>query len=125
MYQTDPSSPCSNGAVRLVGGRDRFEGRVELCIGGTWGTVCQDVFWGDADAQVICRQLGYENPSEALAVTAQEYGIGTGPIYLNGLNCTGKEGRITDCQTINFGSLRFCTHESDTGVICRGMHTIK
>ena len=98
---------------------------MEICIGGTWGTACQDVFWGDADAQVICRQIGYENPREALAVIAgEDYGSGTGPIYLNGLNCTGNETRITDCQTLNQGGLRFCTHLDDVAVICRGTHKL-
>lgn len=118
---TDPSASCINGAVRLSGGRDRFEGRAEICIGGEWGTICQDLFWNDVDARVICRQLGYENPQEALAVTAQEYGLATGPIFLNGLNCSGSESRITDCPTLNLGFLRFCTHSQDVGVICRGM----
>ena len=118
----DPSAACVNGDVRLADGTSRFEGRVELCIGGTWGTACQDVFWDDTDAQVICRQIGYSNPREALAIGARDsYGVGTGPIFLNGLNCTGNETRITDCQNINIGALRFCTHDSDVGVICRGI----
>ena len=31
---------------------------MEICNNGIWGTVC-DNFWGTADAQVACRQLGF------------------------------------------------------------------
>ena len=44
--------------MRLVGGQSPNEGRVEICLEGQWGTVCDD-FWGSVDAQVACRQLGY------------------------------------------------------------------
>ena len=116
----DPNSPCMNGQVRLFDGRNQFEGRVEICVGGQWGTFCEDRFWDNTDAQVICRQLGYENPLEALAVTAREYGPGVGRIFRNGLNCSGRENRITECPLVNAGFFGFCTHAQDTGVICNG-----
>ena len=51
-------APCTNGDIRLRGGRNRFEGRVEICINNQWGTVCDDA-WGTTDANVACKQLGF------------------------------------------------------------------
>ena len=57
---TDPNADCKNGAIRLASGTSQYEGRVEVCIGGEWGTVCGDRFWNDRDAEVVCRQLGFD-----------------------------------------------------------------
>ena len=44
--------------IRLVGGGNATRGRLEVYYGG-WGTVCDDDF-GDVDATLVCRQLGFK-----------------------------------------------------------------
>ena len=47
----------TEGEVRLADGETANEGRVEVCVDGLWGTVC-DHTWGAAEARVVCNQLG-------------------------------------------------------------------
>ena len=49
---------CKHGDIRLAGTSYSTVGRVEICLNGTWGTVCSNNF-DDIDAGVVCKQLGY------------------------------------------------------------------
>ena len=59
LFYVEPGYiPCTNGdTIRLRGG-NATSGRVEICNNDTWGTVCDDL-WGNIDAQVACRELGF------------------------------------------------------------------
>ena len=55
----------TTGETRLVGGRDKYEGRVEICLNGTWGTVDSDRFYYN-NSIVVCRSLGFPTVGELL-----------------------------------------------------------
>ena len=67
LYPYSGRGNCSDGAIQLVGGETELEGRVEFCMDGVFGTVC-DSDWVINDATVICRQLRFAQQGELLCV---------------------------------------------------------
>ena len=86
---------AAEGTVRLVGGDNLLEGRVEIFLLGQWGTVCNSG-WDLVDATVVCHQLGYLRAVGAPRSAA--FGAGSGPSWYNNVQCTGTERNLTDCS---------------------------
>ena len=50
---------------------------------------------------------------------AATYGVGNGPIFLDNLDCTGKEENLLGCS-VDKRAEHVCTHEEDAGAKCGG-----
>nr|XP_023415613.1 deleted in malignant brain tumors 1 protein-like [Loxodonta africana] len=103
-------------ALKLVNGRGRCSGGVEVSYQGTWGSVCDDG-WGLKEAQVVGRQLGcgqvVSGPHGA------HFSPSFGKILLDNVQCSGEEQHLALCAH-NTWFTHNCGHEEDAGAICLG-----
>ena len=129
---------CVTGDVRLVGGSNPLEGRLEICYYNQWGTICSSNMTPQV-AQVACRQLGYAGSvlhtcvifvnfvdiiCILLAGTTPlfantTFGQGDGPIVTN-VACNGTEVQLMDCL---FNITHNCVHEYDMALRCTATST--
>ena len=58
-------SACVDGDVRLRGGSNNREGRVEICRNKKWGRVCDDN-WEEEESALVCRQLGFSEEGNTI-----------------------------------------------------------
>ena len=70
---------------------------------------------------MVCHQLGY--PDAVGGPLSSHYGQGTGPIWINGVECLGNESDLFACAH-NKISNHSCEHDQDASVECLGMPTL-
>ncbi|XP_028996325.1 deleted in malignant brain tumors 1 protein-like isoform X2 [Betta splendens] len=114
-HEHDAGVLCS-AQLRLISTFSQCAGRVEILHKGQWGTVCDDE-WEMSNAYVVCKQLGCGNA--VFAPKSAYFGEGTGPIWLDDVECSGQEATLMHCKHHGFGANN-CGHSEDAGVICLG-----
>ena len=90
---------------------------MEVCINNAWGTICGDSFFSPIDAGVLCGQLGgyFTNNSEII-----DGELGSGPIFLERLECNQEDTNILDCSRFSPLGLVNCDHSLDVSIRCTG-----
>ena len=110
------------------------DGRVEICIGKLWGSICDDN-WDIRDAIVVCRQLGY-NGSKAItipflacylflffpvsAALRSHRVVSTSSLFyhLDEVHCNGTEMNLAECVRNGVGQHDCSERYKEAGVIC-------
>ena len=138
IEDNDGAAPTS-GDLRLVGGLDETEGRLEIFFRGEWGTVCDDRFFdpvGDEENRakdVACKLLGFRRGEEVTGYGQSGVSLADQPIWLDDVRCLASvpahrvdnPRSMFDCYYAGPG-LHNCTHDEDVGLRClnSGMSTM-
>ena len=103
-----------DATIRIIGGNNKLQGRVEIMYQGIWGTMCDDG-WDDIDATVVCKELGFLNGTVA---RQDRFESGSGPVWLHQVGCLGNENKLSHCTHTGAGNVGNCSHAQDAGVQC-------
>ena len=112
------NAQVADGELRLVDG-DGTDGNgvLEIYHNNEWGIICDD-FFDQPDAEVACRQLGYDH-AESYSIRLR--GHWSRRIWLDDLLCNGTESRLADChrrRSILWGAHNCNVQEEAAGVTC-------
>lgn len=99
-----------------------YQGRVEVDIGGIWGTVT-DHGWDIYDANVVCKQL--KLGGAVGAYSGAYFGKGQGPIWMSNFQCKGNENSLAKCNHSNTQVQNKWGHRRDASVECYGEYMLE
>ena len=131
--------PCSDPeAIRLTKGTTDTFGRLEVCSGGYWGTVC-GIGATDAIAKVACRQLNHAATGTYMCITIaknEQCFIFAGRLYVESnytnklfsvvpiartnMMCNGNEDTLSECRYNGVDGNPDCDHKFDIFIRCTG-----
>lgn len=94
-----PDTGCLTGDVRLTyRAQGNAEGNVEICSGNQWQAAC-DAFFTEADLNVTCRALGFDEYefSQSLHEIIAPIVNSSVPIFEEFWSCSGNEPDLFEC----------------------------
>ena len=113
LFQLVPN----DGSVRLVDGNS-YSGRVQIFYNVSWFSICGRG-WSDADAHVVCRQLGMEPGSRWDLTSAAS---NDSRMLLIDVGCTGHEESLSECTLPLVTDGDDCNAHDTAAVTCTGKH---
>ncbi|WAR24035.1 DMBTL-like protein [Mya arenaria] len=114
-------------SMRLANGISLYDGRIELQVNGSWGTICgrsslssSTYYFLREEAEVICYSMFGKRSIISYHTWERPYGRGNGTTYIDQLRCNGNEDTILDC---NYVLNSTCSHYYDAFVACNRFHS--
>ena len=127
---------CTEGDIRLYGGSKPNEGILHMCTNGAWGSVCNNGYWSNNDANVACYELGYT----AYGIISSMYqslkllSLSVDNTYVNGrtddkypfiytrFDCSGAESRLSYCSSSFTLNIQYCSNQKVVKLTCAGQY---
>ncbi|KAI1242152.1 scavenger receptor cysteine-rich type 1 protein M130, partial [Lamprotornis superbus] len=115
QHKEDAGVLCSDFlALRLVNGND-CAGRVEVFYNGTWGSVCSN-HMSQLTAATMCKHLGCGDGGGI--ATDFKYGRGSGPTWLDHIECTEQHSSLWQCQSDPWNPQSCDKRAEETHITC-------
>uniref|UniRef100_A0A8C3NNX8 SRCR domain-containing protein n=1 Tax=Cyanoderma ruficeps TaxID=181631 RepID=A0A8C3NNX8_9PASS len=115
QHKEDAGVLCSDFlALRLVNGND-CAGRVEVFYNGTWGSVCSNSM-SQVTTSTMCKHLGCGDGGGI--ETNFKYGRGSGPTWLDHVECTEQHSSLWQCQSDPWDPQSCNNRAEETHITC-------
>ena len=102
------------GTLRLAESKSPNEGKIEMFIGNDWVRVCDDG-WGNKEARVVCRQLGFGTRGRVQQLQSS----GSREMPTSNFDCNGNEPGLLRCSHSGWNKPD-CNNFDDVEVTCTG-----
>ena len=112
--ETNYSNPGKRAPTTFLVGGDETSGNVFAINSlGIYGPVCDDL-WSTADANVVCRQLGF---SSGTRYHNSHWGSVPADFAMDNVKCNGNENSLQECT---YKTTDDCKASEGAGVSCDG-----